>query len=139
MSLRFIVLSMGISNVFSEAIVLLFVMELIRFHILIIDSIFNMFIMVLGDDFLFCISWANALWSRCCLRSLDAFGIIFLSSSCASWILCLMSFIVVQVVSIIGVTFFCNFFICFFFVSCFELGEDCLPYCYLSYRSVKCW
>ena len=98
---------------FSEAIVLLFVIELLRFHILIIDSIFNMFIMVLGDDFLFYMSWADALWSRCGICSLDACGIMFLNSFCAAWILCLVSFIVVQVVSIIGVTFTCNFCTCF--------------------------
>ena len=44
------------ANVFSEAVVLLFVIKLIRFHILIIDSIFNMLSMVLGDLFLFCMS-----------------------------------------------------------------------------------
>ena len=74
---------MGISRVFKEVVVLLFVIELIRFHIFIMDSIFNMLIMVLEDVF-FCMSWADVLWSKCCLRSLDAFGIFFFSSFCAA-------------------------------------------------------
>ena len=64
---------MGMSSVFNEAVMLLFVIELIRFHIFIMDSIFNILIMVLGDVVLFCMSWADALWSKCCLRSLDTF------------------------------------------------------------------
>ena len=44
---------MGMSSVFKEAIVLLFVIELIRFHIFIMDSMFNMLIMVLEDVFYF--------------------------------------------------------------------------------------
>ena len=113
MSFRCIVVYIGTSSVFKEAVVLLFVIELISFHSFMMDFIFIILIMVLEDVFLFCMSWVDALWSKCCLRSLDTFGIVFLSYFCAAWILFLMSFIVVQVVSIIGVTFFCNFFICF--------------------------
>ena len=75
---------MGISRVFKEVVVLLFVIELIRFHIFIMDSIFNMLIMVLEDVFLFCMSWADALWRKCCLHSLDAFGIVYFSFFCAA-------------------------------------------------------
>ena len=53
MSLRCMVVSIGMSNVFNETVDLLLVIEFILFHILIIFSIFIMLMMVLEDDFLF--------------------------------------------------------------------------------------
>ena len=84
MSFRCIVVYIGTSSVFKEAVVLLFVIELMRFHIFMMDSIFNILIMVLEDIFLFCMSWDDVRWSKCCLRILDTFGIVFFSYFCAA-------------------------------------------------------